>query len=340
MSERRCCTTPLGVLLFAAIVCGCTRDDAGGGAGPGLPQRHDVEASWFQSFPDAGTRYAFGALVRGFFLKSGIDTDLTEDGVLVLPKTHEEHRLDELAAKCAALPRSGWEDAIAAHFGELSSIARAAERRTTPAWDDAKPRLRLRIHTDEFLAAAGVDASDVVCRRDLPGLTTCVVLDDEATALVVPRTDLEAWGRPIEAVFEIALANTRAALDGVLELGSHDVPGLGALRVVTGDSFFTAAAVLWLDAWPELIGTHGTLVAVPWRRAIFAWPIDDAKQLETLVPALYRYAEKIVETHQDVVGPTVYWRKPGGGFARFRISENDAGQLEIVPPRDLVELLR
>ncbi len=339
--------TALATALLTAACKDTTPSTPGAGATTGTGESsstpaHDVQADWFALFPDGMTQYAFGASVRQFFDKRNVPSEILEDGRLRVGRgdRQEFHQLRPLAEICAALPQAEWPTAITEHFGTLIDVIRDLERRAVPTWETARERLRVRLHPVSFLEESGVTAEQIVCRRDLPGLLTCMVLDGEQSALVVPRADLDDWGRPLDAVFEIAVGNTRAVLAESLSEDIEEFGEFGSLRVSTSESFYAASRVLWMADDPQFLGKHGALVILPWRQAVFAWPFDDVTRVQQVVVGLHGYAGKIADEVLTPLSRQVYWLRPDGEFLRFKFETDDAGQQSIIPPVGFAELLK
>jgi hypothetical protein len=308
---------------------------------PATPPPAPPDPAWFELFDGADQQFLFVNEMRRHFAERGARADLDAEGRLQVEAAGEVQHfvVAGLAAEAARVDRETWPVLIARHFETIETLRDLVGEVEVPDWDGARDRLRLRLYPDAFLTEAGLLPREVVQRVDLPGTRTVLVVDSEHTALVVPRGDLRRWGQEPDHVLALAFANTRRHLDAQIEVVEREFEGIGSLKVLTGGSFYAASAALWLGEIEGLLGAHGAIVAIPWRHGVFVYPFEDAR-VQTVVPALYRYAQRIVEGSAGPIGTGIWWRRPDGTFAAIEIRERDDGQLEIVPPPDLAELLR
>lgn len=322
-------------LAAMAASIGCDEDDAS------LPQPTPVVAPpWFAEFERADRQYVFVNVLRQYFHERGETATLTADGRLEVRSpngTTQEFVVAGLAEAASRRPSEEWPELVNSHFEGIAALRDAVGEVEVPDWETARPRLRLRIYPESFLTGAGLAPSEVVAESDLPGTLTVLVVDSADTALVVPREDLKRWGQRATDAMGLALVNTKRALEDEIEVVSRDFPEIGAMRVVTGDSFYSATAVLWLQEFEGLLGEHGAIVGVPWRHGAFVYPFDDAR-VQTAVPAMYRYMQRIVEGGVGPIDAQLWWRRPDGRFLPIRIREVE-GRLEIEPPREMAEIL-
>jgi hypothetical protein len=96
--------------------------------------------------------------------------------------------------------------------------------------------------------------------------------------------------------------------------------------------------VLGLEDWPQLLGKHGAIVAVPWRHGAFVYPFEDAR-VQTVVPALHRYVARIVEGTKGPISAGLWWRRPDGVFEPIDVRTTEDGKVEIVPPAEMARIL-
>lgn len=330
--------TLLSLAVCSALAAACGDISVPTDASP-VPQ---AEPAWFETLGGADAQFLFVARLRTHFERTGQVARLDDEGRLEVtgPGGQQFFVVAGLAERAAATPPGEWDALIDEHFTAIAALQAAIGDVEVPkTFEEARPRLRVRIHPDGYLADAGLTPEEVVHRVDLPGTRTILILDGEETALVVPRADVLRWGQEPENVLAVAFANTRRALEEDVEVTAREFEGIGTLRVLTGKSFYAASAVLGLEDWPELLGKHGAIVAVPWRHGAFVYPFEDAR-VRTVVPALHRYVARIVEGTKGPIGAGLWWRRPDGVFEAIdvRASGGDGG-IEVVPPAEMARIL-
>ncbi|MDA0935318.1 MAG: hypothetical protein O3C51_17880 [Planctomycetota bacterium] len=303
-----------------------------------LPQ---TQPAWFDTLGGADAQFLFVTRLRAHFEDEGQAARLDDEGRLEVngPGGQQFFVVAGLAERAAVTPPDDWDALIAEHFDAVAALRAAVGDVEVPkTFDEARPRLRVRIHPEGYLADAGLRPEDVVHRVDLPGTRTILILDGDETALVVPRDDVLRWGQEPDNVLAVAFANTRRALEQDVEVTAKDFEGIGTLHVLTGRSFYAASAVLGLEEWPELLGKHGAIVAVPWRHGAFVYPFEDAR-VRTVVPALHRYVARIVEGTKGPISTDLWWRRPDGIFEAIDVREAEDGGVEVIPPAEMARIL-
>lgn len=249
---------------------------------------------------------------------------------------------ENLAQVCHSLPPDDWPRAIGDHF---DAMARAeAEGRE---WQARKhdfgwvaPQLCVRLHADEY---AGADGRPIVVgelspvRCDLPGLSTALVADRPSTIVTVERETAAAWGRGEDELFALALANLASRQPVEVEAVDLDPQAGTRVHVMSGEHMFVASHALRIDAFPELIGAHGTLLAIPNRHTLIAYPVESAAMTGAL-QALSWLAYRTCAEGPGSIAPHLYWRTREGRFEVMTVAVED--QSVVLKPTDaFVELL-
>jgi hypothetical protein len=137
-----------------------------------------------------------------------------------------------------------------------------------------------------------------------------------------------------EGDFETALANTRA--EPGLELTRHAVAG-GELLMLSGDSFFVATHVLWAGDLDGPEPRHGTLVAVPNRNVVFAYPIRDRGVVAVLTPLLELARRFHAAGGAGAITTNLYWLR--GSKLQRVVLEESAEHIVISPVSEFAALL-
>lgn len=250
--------------------------------------------------------------------------------------------LENLAQLCHAQPADDWPRLIGEHFDAL----RNAEQEEVDwharqyDFDWVAPQLCVRLHPSEYAGAGGPPiaiAELSLVREDLPGLPTVLVADRPSTVVSVARAVSDAWGRSSEELFARALSNL--AEQHPVVSTPLDLDAKAGLRawVIESEHLFGASHVLRLDAWPEVLGTHGTLVAVPSRHALIVHPIDSKAVLDA-IPILAQVANSAFDTGPGSITPDLFWRTRDGRFERLGVAVSP-GKLALTPSAGFKALL-
>ena len=107
--------------------------------------------------------------------------------------------------------------------------------------------------------------------------------------------------------------------------------------IFDSEEHYIACALLWLDTYPEAIGPHGAIVAVPARGAILSLPITGITIMDSL-PALLKAH---VDMYQDLPGTISvlpYWYHDGE-LEPFRMHEEEDGNTQLLTGEKLSALI-
>lgn len=300
--------------------------------------RKDGKARWSQVL-GARQEERFESLVNARLASEG-EASFVDGGVVQV--RGKSCGLENLAQLCRALPADDWPRAIGEHF---DALLRAEQEEVewharSREFDWVAPQLCVRLHPTEYANADGsrfAMAEMSLAREDLPGFSTVLVADRPSTIVSVERSVSDAWGRTSDAIFARALANLAEKHPVVATpLDLDPKSGLRAW-VLESEHLFGASHVLRLDAWPEVIGAHGTLVAVPTRHALIAYPIGSAA-VHDAIRILAHLANKTCADGPGSITPDLFWRTRDGRFERMGVAVSP-GKIDLTPSDGFVALL-
>lgn len=242
--------------------------------------------------------------------------------------------LDNLARSCRPLPPDEWSLRVDEHFAALDAAADEEhewERRKQDfGW--VAPQLRLRLYPPDFMP----DRAMTVHRVDLEHTCSVLVIDLPRAVATVSPDLLPSWGRSVDEVLQLALEQTlrECAIEWELvDLGGGAAP----LHLAAADHFFVATHALRLSPRPELLGRHGTMVAVPDRHTLLALPLQDAAALVTLNRMIGLAFDRCAKGVGSL-SPQLYWLRPDGTY-QVQCSELANGKLLFLPTPELVAAL-
>ena len=176
--------------------------------------------------------------------------------------------------------------------------------------------------------------AELIERTDLEGTTTVMVLDLPNTIRSLRPSEAEPWGKSPEELFAVGLRNV---LEGEAPQYETIEAGEGlVLQTASGPSHFVADRVLDLESMPGAVGRHGSLVAIPHRHALIAYPIDGIDAVQA-INILLPMALGMEQEGPGSITPNVYWYTVGR-FVNlpYRI---EGKSIQFMPPPDFTELL-
>lgn len=174
----------------------------------------------------------------------------------------------------------------------------------------------------------------MIAREDVPGTLSYLTIDLPTTIRNVHPDEARPWGKTHDELFEIALENV-ARLHKP-EVSKAQLPHGAELVLLSGQSFFIASHALLLDIHAEALGGYGSLIAVPHRHCVLAFPIEDLKVVQTIQHMVLITRQM----HQDGPGsitPNLFWYHLGK-FILLPYEIKDK-TLNFAPPEEFVEML-
>lgn len=227
------------------------------------------------------------------------DIHVTIDG-------QDQHRyLDNLLRRITQSPKEEWQKIIYAHFDRLKDNSPAIKF-FQKDFEHASPLLRVLIKNEDIELAQ--DSSMFLSRCDFPGTLTFIVIEFENQFSYLPVKDIQEWGIPIDELFDIAIGNTPAEeITSVTEGTILDK--FPIFLFLSGD--FSASLMLDLqNRAPFVVGTYGSIIAIPTKGTAFAHPIEDKNVLDMVVELLPT-VEKFYYEDPGQITNNFYWSYNG-----------------------------
>lgn len=284
-----------------------------------------------EPFSTAAERERFAELVRGWFQRRGRGVTI-EPGPVAVDDEGTEHGLRNLAQVCAQAAAFEWPGLIAAHLAknEPAHLAAVTAPLLEGDYDEVAERLAVRIYPADGLAQELQEAT--VCRTDLPGTISMLVLDGRETVSSVPRPVAEEWAVPDDDLFAQALSNLARRPGHWRSYVLRHTPT--PLDCFSGD-FYAASRILCAGGLRR-VGAHGNLVAVPNRAFLLSYPLD---ALQSLAPieALARMAHDRFQQGPGSISPHLWWRTPEG-ILHLQQTSLDGDRIRLAPSSGFLAL--
>lgn len=239
-----------------------------------------------------------------------------------------------LARACHQILQPGWSEQIERHLDAAISVlagGMAAVDRLGSDFDRARPLLKLRLYSDDYLDPE----VPMVYRPLAEGLTAVLVYDLPQSIATVPPDHLAEWNRSVEELFEIALRNVWE--QGKLEHTSLELPEGATLELLTASrNPFAATHVLCLPEYFEATPHSGILVSVPERERVILHRIE-GMQVMAALNVMLRSVPEVFLNAQSPLSPHLYWWRDGTFTLLPSLSED--GRIEFRPPAEFMKML-
>lgn len=286
-------------------------------------KRKDGKARWSDVL-NARQEERLEALVNARLAAMG-ESGRVQDGWVLVGE--RKCGLDNLARTCLGLAPDEWPEHVEQHFDALRRSEVESEEWSTRKsdFDWVAPQLCVRLHPDAYQDTDGerIALNELaLTRSDLPELHTVLVADRPSTIVTVERELTKEWPLSPDALFALAIENLPARYPVEIEvIGISEESGTKAF-VLSGEHMFVASHALRLDAWPEFLGSHGTLFSVPNRHTLLVHAIESVDVLDA-IKALAWIGYRACAEGPGSIAPDLYWRTRDGKFARMQVDVDD-----------------
>jgi hypothetical protein len=261
------------------------------------------------------------------------------DGVVYVEdrKTGGKQQLGllNLAQMCARNEPKDWAEIISDHFRTLEKSY--SEQKVLDERIDDFARvaelLAVRLWPEQYLTDLG-ERNKILHRKELPGTISALVFDLPSSIRNVTPEEVKSWGKSETELFRIGLANVME--NCIPDVSDQDLGDGITLTLFSDESFFVASHALLLEEHPDCIGSFGTLVGIPHRHVMLAFPIQDRRVLQA-IPMMIPIIAGMERDGPGSISPFLYWYKDGD-FTKlpYRIEKNT---LDFTPPEDFIEMV-
>jgi hypothetical protein len=271
--------------------------------------------------------------IRSCLAARGIGFTIQASGLLLLrmPEGEKQLGLMKLAQMCKEAKQGEWRGVIERFFDNLLRSERENKELEGKMKDFEQIKKMLVVR----LAPEGTLPRELlVCREDLPGTVSYLALDLPTSIRSLKPDEVAVWGRPPGELFETALENV--ARMARPEVSTPELEEGVTCTALVGESFFVATHALLLDLYPECLGAQGSLVAVPHRHCVLAYPIEDLSVIKA-IPRLALIGRKLEAEGPGSISAKLYWYHHGAFIPLpYEIKENT---FNFAPPEDFVAVL-
>lgn len=197
-------------------------------------------------------------------------------------------------------------------------------------YDQIKHYIGVRLYPSDYAE----QKEDMVMGKDFAeGIYAMLVFDLPDSVMNIHPEQAEKWGRSFDELFSTGIKNIRDKYPP--EINEENF-GDFKLRMVHGDHFYAPNIVFELDKQDQLIGTYGSLIAIPHRHAVLIYPIENLgviKALHGLLPIIHG----MYEEGPGSISARLFWYKDGH-YEHLYYNIDDKN-VQFYPPDVFIELL-
>lgn len=277
----------------------------------------------------------FIAHIENYFKGKSAEFDY-DDGVIIVENESQEktnHGMVNIAQQCKQTPAGEWKRLITSHFDSFKTIDRFNREFDKQAHDfsNVQQYLGARLYSQGYIN--NFDDDIVITRSVMDGIIAMLVFDFPHSVTNVKPEQSILWNKSEDELFEIGFANIRANYQN--EISRERIENFDLL-IVSGDHFFVPNVVFEMDSNPELLGTYGSLVAIPHRHAVLIYPIESLQVIE-VVNKTIPLAQYMYEQGPGSISDQLYWYY-NDEFHHLPYKLDDT-TLQFSPPEKFVDML-
>lgn len=277
----------------------------------------------------------FRAELHSYFTKLNVEYKIG-DGVIEI----EENifgggtlGLTNLIQFCKQEKAIHYSEFISNHFNSLMSAEKFDDEfsKIVIDFEKVKKYIAVKLYDEEYVSNVGQESTIV---ENLAGdIYSMLVFDLPEIVTNVNPDQTSGWNKTKEELFAIGIKNIKEKYPLLI---SKEKFGEFNVWFIQGEHFFTANIVFELKDRIELIGSKGSLIALPHRHTAIIYPIENletVKAINGIIPAIYG---------MNLEGPgslssKLFWYKDGH-YTELPY-KLESGKLQFFPPDNFVELL-
>jgi hypothetical protein len=275
-------------------------------------------------------------------IKKQYKIESVKDGAVRLSETANMSTLylDNLIIKCTnEQDKSRWADIVQEHLMQLFSSAKDKDKMDLYDFEKVKQYLAIRIYPKETVQLMG-GKDNVICRQDLAGTYTLLMLDLPTAFSSVDRSMFAHWKQDTALVFKIAQENTNRHPVEKLTQKFAAEGGDIEISFFADDNYATSYALDLPTNAPEFIGEWGSVVAMPNKALVNICKISKERPLDFVVfiQRTKALVEKFYKQHPHPVSVDFFWYYKGV-FTKIVVQETTEGQVSVVAPAGLMKFM-
>jgi hypothetical protein len=288
---------------------------------------------WASFFTEEEYNY-FLSLVDRYFKKEGIAYTLDDGNIIPADgQLGSNLGLMNVAQHCSQSDRKGWKRFIHSHFDSFKRAAVFDKKLQKIIHDYSlvKKYIGVRLYSKDYIANVGEEHT--IKRRITDDIEALLVFDLPHSVFNIQPEQTLNWGKAVDELFEFAISNMKSRYPVKI---TKEAMGDTTLLAVVADHFFTPNVIFDLASHPSLIGSKGSLVAIPHRHAVLFYPIEDIKVVTT-ISAMIPVINFMYDKGPGSISPDLYWYH-NNKFYLLPYKMDDK-ELQFIPPENFVDML-
>ena len=293
------------------------------------------EVPAWASFFTAKEYSVFMKHVDSYFHKLNVEY-IIEDGAVSVGENSYGFALlglHNIAQMCKQADLKNYGDLIADHFNSMSRINLFQKEFDDMAADFEKVGKYIAVRLFDTEYVSHLEEENRVTRNFAEDIVAMLVFDQPDSIVNIKPEQIVPWGKTVDELFEIGRGNVKNSYPvNVKEekVGDH------MIWFVMADHSYVSSFVFDIADYPQVVGSYGSLVSIPNRHTVLAYPIDSLEVLGALNGMLY-LTSRMYEDGPGSITDKLYWYKDGQIINLPHRRED--GKLIFAPPQIFVDVL-
>ena len=268
--------------------------------------------------------------------------DFVKEGTIHLVKNEDlqEMNLHNLIGKCVVFKdKSKWKQVIEEHCNGMFSTIDEQKKINPTDYETIKKYLSIRIYREDYVEQQG-GKDNIVTKIDIEGTYTVLMLDLPEAFRTVEKSMFELWKKEQSEVFQIAQSNiNQQKIDKVTKEFKVDSSEI-SVHFLGNEDYAASYALDLMNNSPELIGSWGSVVAVPNKGLVNICKISKEKPLDFVkfIQFIKKPVERFYSKHPQPISNQFFWYYKGK-FKRINVLEDKNGNINVISPMGLTELM-
>lgn len=300
-----------------------------------MPTFYNPRVPEWASFFDTYEYSDFINAIDNYFRKKEITYELG-DGMLTAGANDfglDVLGLSNVAQVCRQDNPKNYNNIVSGHFDAMirANIFANEFKMIVHDVNKIKKYIGVRLYANDYVSHVGKECT--MGKEFIGDIYAMLVFDLPDSIISILPEQAEKWGKNLNELFDIGLQNIKNNYP--LDISQQQFNEF-EIWFIQGEHFFAPNIIFDLKNHPKLIGSKGSLIAIPHRHSVIIYPIENIETLTAinhLIPTIFgMYAEG-----PGSISNCLFWYIDGN-FENLPYTIKD-DKVQFFPPDNFVDLL-
>lgn len=170
-------------------------------------------------------------------------------------------------------------------------------------FEEIQKHIAVRLYNKEYVSYIG--RKNLVLKEITDDLYAALVLDYPNVVKNIVPTQVKFWKKPVDALFEMGIANIKGKYPFALEKNKIENFTLYSIQET---HFFVPNVIFDIKNRKELLGEKGTLIGLPTRHSAMIYPINNS-DIQNSIKKIVSSIKNINEKGPGSLSDKLFWYK-------------------------------